>query len=289
MPARVRLLALDIDGTLLDTRYQLPPRNREALEAAHRAGVEIVLVTGRRYAFALPVAELLPFDLVLMASNGAVIRSRSGQPYERFLLPVPVAASILDLTRPWLDYALLAYDVEGEGQLVIESMGKRTPNFLSWLERNRRFVDFAPLEATLAARGAGQPPAREPEEPLQVMYSGTVEVVREIERALDGASFRGRFQMLKTEYLDRDLSILDAIHPGCSKGRALEAWARRRGFARGEVMAIGDNFNDREMLEYAGVAVVMGNAVDELKNNGWNTTAHCDQAGVADAIERWVL
>ena len=289
MPARVRLLALDIDGTLLDTRYQLPPRNREALEAAHRAGVEIVLVTGRRYAFALPVAELLPFDLVLMASNGAVIRSRSGQPYERFLLPVPVAASILDLTRPWLDYALLAYDVEGEGQLVIESMGKRTPNFLSWLERNRRFVDFAPLEATLAARGAGQPPAREPEEPLQVMYSGPLSAMRGIATTLDAAPFRSEFQLTKTFYEGRDLGIMDLIHPACSKGSGLKDWAEHRGIPREQIMAVGDNFNDLEMLDYAGVPVVMGNAVPELQGDGRRVTLDNDSAGLAVAVEQWAL
>ncbi len=278
---RIRLLAVDIDGTLLDTQGQLPPRNRAALEAAHRAGVEVVLVTGRRFAFALPIAQLFPFELVMITSNGAVIKSRSGRSYYRELLPVETAARALELTRPWRDYTILAYDVESEGQLVLEGLQKRTAGFLNWLERNRQFVTFAPVEEALAARA--------PEQPLQVMFSGPVAVLREIEARLLASPIRSEFRLLKTEYEFRDLAILDLIHPHCSKGRALQAWSERRGYRPEQVMAVGDNFNDREMLEFAGVAVVMGNAVEDLKCGHWKTTGHCDQAGVADAVERWIL
>ncbi len=281
MPAPIRLLAIDIDGTLLDRQYQLPPRNLAALEAAHRAGVEVVLVTGRRFAFALPVAQLLPFELVMITSNGALVKSRSGESYYRDLLPRETAARALEWTRPWRGYTVLAYDVDGAGQLVIEGLDKRSPGFLAWMERNRPFVTFAPLEEALAARAG--------EQPLQVMYSGPVEVLREIERTLLEAPFRAEFRLLKTEYEARDLSIVDIINHRCSKGNALRAWAERRGYRREEVMAIGDNFNDLEMLEFVGMPVVMGNAVEKLKGNGWQVTADCDQAGVADAIERWIL
>ena len=281
MQPPVRLLAVDIDGTLLDTRSQLPPRNVAALEAAHRAGVEVLLVTGRRFAFALPVAQLLPFELVMITSNGALVKSRSGESYYRDLLALETAARTLEWTRPWRDYTLLAYDSEVSGQLVLESVEKRTPSFLAWLERNRPFVSFAPLEETLQARA--------PEEPLQVMYSGSVEVLRQIESRLLDSPFRAEFRLLKTEYVTKDLSILDVINRRCSKGHALRAWAQRQGCRRDEVMAIGDNFNDREMLEFAGRPVVMGNAVAELKSNGWEVTSACDQAGVADAVERWIL
>ena len=281
MRPAIRLLAIDIDGTLLDTHSQLPRRNASALEAAHRAGVEVVLVTGRWFAFALPVAQLLPFELVMITSNGALVKSRSGESYCRDLLARETAARTLEWTRHWRDYTLLSYDVDGSGQLVLERLEKRTPKFLAWLESNRQFVSFAPLEETLEARA--------PEEPLQVMYSGPVEVLRQIESRLLDSPFRAEFCLLKTEYVTKDLSILDVINRRCSKGHALQAWAQRQGCSREEVMAIGDNFNDREMLEFAGRPVVMGNAVAELKSNGWQVTAHCDQAGVAHAVERWIL
>jgi hydroxymethylpyrimidine pyrophosphatase-like HAD family hydrolase len=83
--------------------------------------------------------------------------------------------------------------------------------------------------------------------------------------------------------------MIDVIHPDCSKGATLAEWAAIRGYERGEVMAIGDNHNDLEMLTFAGVPVVMGNGVAELKNYGWHQTATNDENGVAVAIQQFAL
>ena len=84
----------------------------------------------------------------------------------------------------------------------------------------------------------------------------------------------------------RDLSMVDVLNQGCSKGHALERWAGYRGIPRNEVMAIGDNYNDIEMLAFAGVPFIMGNAVEELRRDGWNVTLPNDQNGVAAAVEQ---
>ena len=98
-----------------------------------------------------------------------------------------------------------------------------------------------------------------------------------------------RFRLLRTEYPERDFAIMDVIHPDCSKGRAVEAWSRFRGIPRDEIMAIGDNYNDLDMLRFAGVPVVMGNSEEALKQEGWPVTLDCDSGGVARAVERYVL
>ena len=95
--------------------------------------------------------------------------------------------------------------------------------------------------------------------------------------------------MAVTEYVDRDFSLVDVLPAGCTKGATLAAWARRQGYSRDEVMALGDNLNDLEMLEAAGLPVVMGNAVPALLERGWPVTATNDDAGVAAAISRFVL
>ena len=97
----------------------------------------------------------------------------------------------------------------------------------------------------------------------------------------------GRFPitLLKTQYVARDLCILDVLNADCSKGHALQRWAQHRGVSRPQVMAIGDNYNDVEMLEFAGIPVIMGNASDDLKQNGWHVTLGNDQSGVAAAVE----
>jgi len=92
--------------------------------------------------------------------------------------------------------------------------------------------------------------------------------------------------MLRTEYPAQNLSMIDVLNGGCSKGHALERWANHRGIARAEVMAVGDNHNDVEMLEFAGHPVIMGNACEELRGRGWTVTLGNDRCGVAAAVER---
>ena len=86
-----------------------------------------------------------------------------------------------------------------------------------------------------------------------------------------------------------DFSLVDVLRAGCSKGAALRDWAARRGLRHDEVMAVGDNHNDIDMLEFAGTAVVMGNACADLKERGWCVTASNDECGLARAVETFVL
>jgi hypothetical protein len=83
----IRLLATDIDGTLLNPQFQISERDLTALQRAHATGIEVVLVTGRRHTFALPIAKQLGFDLWLISSNGAVTRSLAGETFHRDLMP----------------------------------------------------------------------------------------------------------------------------------------------------------------------------------------------------------
>ena len=98
-----------------------------------------------------------------------------------------------------------------------------------------------------------------------------------------------RYSVALTEYEFRDFSLVDVLCAGCSKGSALRDWAEQRGYGRDEVMAVGDNLNDMEMLEFAGRPVIMGNAIADLKTRGWTLTDTNDNAGVAQAIETFIL
>jgi hypothetical protein len=121
------------------------------------------------------------------------------------------------------------------------------------------------------------------------MFTGSVEAMRRAERILDSAPQRDRFSLAVTFYEDRDFGMVDVIRPNCSKGATLAEWTSSRGFSRDEVMAIGDNFNDREMLEFAGLPIVMANGVPELKTLGWRETLSNDESGVAAAIVEYAL
>ena len=268
----VRLIAIDIDGTLLDPTFQVSSANLAALQRAHRAGVEIVLVTGRRHTFALPVSEALGFEVALISSNGAVTKSSAGALFHRDLLPVAIARELCAYMRDYRDCLVLTFDVSGKGEVVLEQVVTH-PSIQRWMEKNSEYIEHVvPIERALTT------------DPVQAMFCGGVERMRHAEAKLVAGSFP--VTLLKTQYLVRDLCILDVLNAGCSKGHALERWARHRGFERAQVMAIGDNYNDIEMLEFAGIPVIMGNASDDLKQSGWHVTLGNDQSGVAAAVER---
>jgi hypothetical protein len=100
---------------------------------------------------------------------------------------------------------------------------------------------------------------------------------------------RSSIHLTWTKYLTTKISILDVMNRGCSKGRALKIWAERCGIHPGEVMAVGDNLNDLEMLQYAGLPVLMGNHCPELDRPDWTLTLPNDEDGVAAAIRRYIL
>ena len=274
----VRLIALDIDGTLLDSRWQVSEANRQAIAEAARRGMEVALVTGRRYDFAMPIARQLHAPLTMIVSNGALIRSNDGRTHLRHLLPQRVAARVLQLTKPWREGAAVIFDRPKENQLMLERLDPGDSLRYAYYSRNKEFIGFAnPLETCLT------------EDPIQVMLSGKVRPMRDAERALRGAPFAQEFALAVTMYEPRDFAMIDVLNPVCSKGASLKEWAALRGFAREEVMAIGDNHNDLEMLHFAGIPVVMGNSVPELKAFGWQETTTNDENGVAHAIEQFAL
>jgi len=274
----VGLIAIDIDGTLLDSRWRLPEANRRAIAQAIERGIEVALVTGRRFDFARPIAEQLPSPLTLIVNNGALIKSRDGTIHLRHLLPRQVARQVLAATPQFREGTAVVFDRPRENQVILEQIDWEDPRRKSYFERNREFIaQVSPLESCLT------------EDPIQVMYSGPVECMREAAACLRALPWASEFALAVTEYEARDFGLVDVIHPACSKGAALAEWANVRGFAREKVMAIGDNLNDREMLEFAGVPIVMGNSVPGLKALGWRETLSNDQGGVAAAIEAYAL
>ncbi|MBZ5568754.1 MAG: Cof-type HAD-IIB family hydrolase [Acidobacteriia bacterium] len=275
MKPPIRLLAIDIDGTLLDPQFQISEANLRSLRRAHAAGVEVVLVTGRRHMFALPIAQALGFDLWLISSNGAVTKSTQGEHFFTDKLPAASARKLIRHMNEFRSNAVLTFDREDRGSLVVERTAELHGSISRWMEKNEAYIErVVPLEDALVA------------DPIQIMYCGTIARMVEAQARLAAAGMSQEITVLKTEYVARDLTILDVLNQGCSKGHALERWTRHRGIVRNQVMAIGDNYNDVEMLEFSGVPVIMGNACPELKRFGWRVTASNEQNGVAVAVEQ---
>jgi hypothetical protein len=176
--------------------------------------------------------------------------------------------------------AVFTFDREGPGELVLESLEQVHGRIALWVEANRASIqEVRPLERAFDGGEA----------PVQGMVCGGVAAMREAEAWLMASAFSGEIELHRTEYPVRDLTILDILPPGCSKGTALRRLAERRGFRREEVLAIGDNWNDLSMLEFAGTAVVVANGAPDLvalaRERGWTIAPGNDADGVAEIVE----
>jgi Cof subfamily protein (haloacid dehalogenase superfamily) len=273
----LRLIGIDIDGTLLSPEFQISETDLATLRRAHAQGIEVILVTGRRHTFALPIAQQLGFDLWLISSNGAVTRSLAGETFHRDLLPAPTCSELLRAMQEFRGQTVLTFDSDGlhgdaSGTIVIERLDELETSIQRWLEKNMQYIQFViPIENALTR------------DPVQAMFCGPVADMQRVLRVLESCGLP--ITVVRTEYPGRDLSIVDVLNAGCSKGHALERWTNHRRITREQVMAIGDNYNDIEMLAFAGHPFIMGNASEELRSRGWTLTRSNAESGVTGAIE----
>ena len=271
----IRLIAVDIDGTLLNPQFQISDADLKALQRAHELGVEVILVTGRRHTFALPIAQLLGFDLWLITSNGAITRSLRGNTFHRDMLPAATALKLCEAMREFRGNTVLTFDTDAKGAIVLEHMRELESSIQRWLEKNMQYIEFViPVESSIVT------------DPVQAMFCGSIARMQQALAAIAASGMDKKITVVRTEYPLRDLSIVDVLNQGCSKGHAVERWAKYRGIPREQVMAIGDNYNDIEMLEFAGFPFVMANASEDLKQNGWAVTLDNEACGVAAAIDQ---
>jgi hypothetical protein len=170
---------------------------------------------------------------------------------------------------------VVTFDKESKGALVLERMDELTSSIRHWLEKNMQYIEFVvPIEKALVA------------DPVQAMFCGTISRMQAAVRTLESDQIKHQITVVRTEYPARDLCIVDVLNRDCSKGHALKRWADYRVIPREQVMAIGDNFNDLEMLAFAGQPFIMSNACEELKSRGWPVTCSNDENGVAAAVEQ---
>jgi Cof subfamily protein (haloacid dehalogenase superfamily) len=271
-----RLLALDIDGTLLRSDKTVSPRTLVALSAAQRAGVRIVLITGRRYPAARRVAAQLPCETDLVLHNGAliiegdtVVRCR---PLDR-----EVACRTVRVGRAARADPVVHSGRAGEGLLLVEGVAPSNTLLAYYLDRSHPDVrNVADLESAMD------------DSTIQVMFGGGLAEMADLRARLErelGAAAR----VERTVYPHLGVSLLDVLDPGVGKAEALAFLQARFGVAAAQTLAIGDNWNDHEMLTGAGLGLVMGNADPEMLALGLPVLPTNDEDGVAQAIEQHVL
>jgi hypothetical protein len=274
--SRVRLLALDIDGTLLRSDKTISPRTREALFAAKDRGVHVVLVTGRRYPAALRVARELGHDVPLVLHNGALV-VEDGRVLRCRPLSLETARRAIRIGRQRGADPVAHCGHQGEGRLVIETVGASSTLLAYYLDRSHPDVcKVEDLERDLV------------EDPVQVMFGGPADAMEALLAHLS-AELGEAVCIERTFYPAQAVGILDVLAPGIGKAEALAFLQERWRVSAAETLAIGDNWNDREMLTQAGRGLLMGNADPGLLRLGLPVLPTNDEDGVAVAIEKYVL
>jgi hydroxymethylpyrimidine pyrophosphatase-like HAD family hydrolase len=273
---RYRLLALDIDGTLLRSDKTISPRTLAAVAAAHARGVRVVLVTGRRHPAARKIAGLLGFDIDLVLHNGAMI-IENGEVLRCLPLARALALRAVAVGRACAADPVLHCGQGGEGRLMIEGIEPSNTLLVYYLDRSHPDVTSVDrLDDALA------------EDPIQVMFGGAIEPMSML-RARLGEELGDAVRIDRTVYPGQGVQILDVLRAGVGKAEAVRFLQERWGVGAEATLAIGDNWNDHEMLEAAGLGLVMGNADPEMLRLGLGVLPTNDEDGVAVAIEREIL
>ncbi|HEV2914321.1 MAG TPA: Cof-type HAD-IIB family hydrolase [Pyrinomonadaceae bacterium] len=283
----IRLLALDLDGTLLNSRGEISPRNAGAIGLAREHGVRVALVTGRRFRDARPLALELGLDVPVISHNGALTKhAQTLETVAALLLPVAAAQEVLRIGRACELDAMVSDDHEGLGVLLYDRISEGNTALERYIAWSRRIHGD---EAEEAVRRVPSLEQYLDHAPVHIAFSGGCARMEHLGETL-ACELGTNIKVFATMYPKHDFALIDVVSPEASKGTGVAAAAAELGVEREEVMAVGDNLNDLEMLDYAGTGVVMGNAEARLRTTGrFHLTATNDEDGVALAIEQFIL
>jgi 5-amino-6-(5-phospho-D-ribitylamino)uracil phosphatase len=284
----IKLLALDLDGTLLNSRGQIPDANRNAIRAAEERGVLVTIATGRRFRDGRPVGLELELNAPLVTHNGALLKyADSLVTVASSLIATGTAREIVRVGKEFGGDALVSADPHGKGSLLYDRVSDNNVPLRKYVAWATRLHGDEAEEAVMHVNNLDD--VLPEHEVIHISFSGSCERMDEMVEVLK-AELRDTVTILPTIYPTLDFTLIDILPPDASKGEGLEKLATLNDLAPGEVMAIGDNFNDVEMLEFAGTPVVMGNADPSLlERDEFYTTVSNDEDGVAAAIERFIL
>lgn len=268
----IKLIAIDMDGTLLNEEKKIPKENIAAICKAVDQGVTVVICTGRMQSGVEPYFKELDFggqDQYAILNNGCSIHHTSDWSLHSYNELSEEDVNLLAQASE--NYPSIYLTLADKGRYIV--LEDEIPEIVAY-DAGLVFTEAEPvaLKSALACSPV-----------FQAMYLGE-------------PSDMDVFQMEQGDFLSKHFStvrsqsyIFEAMPTGVTKATALKRLAEELGFQRGEIMAIGDGNNDIEMLTYAGISVAMGNATNEVKAVARFETSHCDLAGVAKAIDEHVL
>lgn len=264
----IKLVAIDLDDTLLDSGLKIADDCLQAINQVQRKGVLVTLATGRMYSSALTYARQLKVDVPLITYQGALVKNSLSQEVLYYHpLPSQPAVEIINFFKQ----AGVHYHSYWEDQICMEAL---TPE-------GRYYASIAGMEPVLVddlmSIGSSG-------EALKIMaVTEDRRLLLEMERELKGR-YGDSLNITPSKPF-----FLEVMARKANKADALRVVAAHYEIEQNEVMAIGDSYNDIEMIEWAGVGVAMGNAWEDVKKAADFVTCSNDEAGVAEALRRFVL
>ncbi len=284
----IKLLALDLDGTLLNSSGKISETNKLAIKRAEDAGVLVTIATGRRFRDALPVGLELELNAPLVTHNGALLKY--AQTLETVVVSIIEHKTIREILRVGKAFggdALLSADPNGKGVLLYDTVSKDNIPLQKYIEWSKRLHGADAENAVHHVESLED--VLEDYETVHVSYSGKCLPMIDLQTVLE-KELGATANILTTVYPQLDFTLIDILPPDASKGIGVEKLALLNNLSAENVMVMGDNFNDLEMLRYAGTPVLMGNAAPELlENENFHRTLSNDENGVALAIEKFIF
>ncbi len=264
---QIKLLATDLDGTLLSSGKPVSEKNIAAAREAAKAGTIVTIATGRMYKAALPVAEALGLDVPIITYNGALIKSTSGKVYYRKFMDEEICRKVTDFCarRGW----------------YLQTYSGDTLYYSDYNEFSRRYE----RSQKVSGENLGYEALREKVSEMYKMLiiTDSPEVTQDWMAELT-AEFGDAITLTQSAP-----DFIEIISPGVSKAAALQKLADIMGFDMRETMAIGDANNDLPLLKAAGFSVAMGNAADNIKAVTDAVTGNCVDDGWAQAVYKYIL
>ncbi len=270
--ADVRLLVLDIDGTIADDADHIRDSVAPAIHSAKQRGVAVAIATGRGFQFSLPAYDSIGSTLPLICHEGALVKEpKTGFVHRHWSLAREVAGQVLDYTEQLSLSGRLSVHFYVEDSLFVSNLNNATI----------RYFEGSPIEPIVLSDL--RPLLQRATTKVRIL-SDDAGLITRLADQMNNPHCRAQVKQY------RSLTFLEVDHPAVNKRSAVSYLAEEVMRLRPEnVMAIGDDFSDREMLRYAGIGVAMGNAPDAVKASAdWVTTA-VENDGVARAIEKWIL
>lgn len=272
---KYKLICIDMDGTLLNSKKEISHRNRECLRKAQEAGVKVVISTGRLFTSADYYADLVGIKAPIISANGAFIREKdSNEIIYKSLLGKENCGAILRVLKK---YELIP-NFHTSDAIFTE---KNNPHIQMYMNINKQHPAEKKIQFNMIEQW----------EPVFERYEDEIlkciTIDKDIEKVMKAKA--ELLDMKKLEVVSSSANNFEVMCKGVSKGRGVEILADFYNIKKDEIICIGDNENDASMIEFAGLGVAMGNAEDEIKAMAQYVTSSNDEDGVAEIIEEFIL